>query len=178
MNITEYAIAKKLFGGGKRTGTAIKAGEIAERIYFNIHNSVEETNAILSQLTYIQTPLSEVPLYPVYANTNDGDYGSFIFICKLPAFGEPPYDNEYQIVEILSVSQGYSASYYGVSVTEHGVYNGWGCFVKHDGLIPDEYVLPMGIQLYTKGYSLTDFSGLPIGAENEKIKNVLSTTPF
>ena len=46
MNITELALYKKLFGGGfgKLEGTAIKADELVEKVYFNIYNTVEETN--------------------------------------------------------------------------------------------------------------------------------------
>lgn len=175
MNITELAMAKKLFGGGggKRGGTAIPVGQPVERIYFNIHNSIEETNALLSQLTYVQTPLMEHPICAIYANTADGNSGSFIFATK-------EGEDEYGIWEVWDIANNEGIRYFDKPNTAMGekvYFNGWEKRYKlssHYGY----YMLPSGIEVFAGGQSLTDFSGLPVGAENEKIKNVLSITPF
>ena len=81
MNITEYAINKKLFGGGKRGGTAIPAGVAVDRIYFNTNNTREETSALLSQLTYIEG-LMELPIALIYGHCDGNFEGDFIYAIK------------------------------------------------------------------------------------------------
>lgn len=170
MNITEYAIAKKLFGGGgggsgKREGTAIPVGEAVERIYFNIHNTIEETNALLSQLTFVPTMLLEYPLCPIYAHSADGATGWFVFVVKA--------EDNYAIELVTDVQQKHGVTLYrSYDRNEH---NGW---IQSTNIDP-YWIIPMGMCLsYENGQALTDYFGMPIGAENEKIKNVLSVTPF
>ena len=49
-------------GGGSVEGTAIPVGVAPQRVYFNLNNTIEQTNAYLSQLTYVQTDLFEYPI--------------------------------------------------------------------------------------------------------------------
>lgn len=172
--ITELAIAKKLFGGGigKREGTAIPAGEVVERIYFNTELPVEEMLAYLSQLTYVQTPLLEYPLCAIYANTTDGQTGIFIVASKLS-------DTNYVINLVTNVTEKDFVLLYGtpfVDSGDMGYYNGWhkARDFKHNSADFDLVVDSLGVY----GASIADFNGIPVGAENEKIKNVLSITPF
>lgn len=176
MNITEYAIAKKLFGGGgaKKDGTAIPIGEYVERIYFNTELPVEEMRASLSLLTYVQTPLSEFPLYAIYGNTADGQTGICIVVLKIS-------DSDYVLQCITNMVTMAGAILYGtpyVDSGDKGYYNGWhkpaGHFQYNSGISVDLVANSLGVS----GASLSNFSGIPVGAENEKIKNVLSITPF
>lgn len=167
MDIFELAMAKKLFGGGggKREGTAVPAGTVVEKIYFNTGNTKEETEALLSQLTFVETPFAADPIYPVYAQTADGDSGRFLFVVKITGGYAIAFSESLSADETCFVFY----SYYEESA------NGW---VYMPQGVPTN-ILPTGVQLTGgSGLSLTDFNGLPVGAENEKIKNVLSITPF
>lgn len=167
MDIFELAKAKKMFGGGKREGTAIPAGQPVKRIYFNIENTKEETNAILSQLTFVQTPLMDYPLYAVYANTEDGDLGSFVYITD-------EGEGMYHIGVVYRISTSIANAFYS-SENYSGNYNGWLPANDSETGFP---VIVGVLPVFHAGQTLTDFNGIPVGAENEKIKNVLSITPF
>lgn len=166
-NITEYAINKKLFGGGKRGGTAIPVGQTVDRIYFNTENTAEETNALLSQLTYVQTPLLPYPLYAVYANTVDGDAGSFVIVVDC---GGGVYN--ISIIEFISTSAS-TVPYNSAFGTNDIHRNGW-----WKTQVGNTFYFADCAKLRADGMTLTNFNGIPVGAENEKIKNVLSITPF
>lgn len=152
-------------GVGKLEGTAIPVGEAVDTLYFNIYNSVAETNAILSKLTYVKTALLDYPIYVAYANTHDGNSGNFITITNM---GDGVYTiaNVYNIAELL-----YMDVYDGSDGIER--YNGWS-----DRIVGQQEHITAGIRLSTWAPVITDLLGIPIGAENEKIKNVLSITPF
>ena len=169
MNITEYAMFKKMSGGGggKREGTAIKAGEVYEKIYFNTNNTSAETANILSQLTYVDAGLGD-PVYPVYANTSDGENGTFLFIMNFQ-------NGFYQIMEAKSISTMDGACYF-INDSDHSESNGWCYWIDSPSI--DVPMLVAGIPVIAYGISLTDLQGLPIGAENDKLKNVISATPF
>lgn len=160
-------------GGGKREGTAIPYGQPVERIYFNTNNTQEETRAILSQLTFVQTPLMENPIYAVYANTEDGNLGSFLFVSK--SEGDPDH---YEISEVKNIEKVDVLGYFwsGSSTID----NGWELQVALSGGSAYARISTLleGVGVCNWGTTLTDFGGLPIGTENEKIKNVLSITPF
>ena len=148
-------------------GTAIKAGEVYEKIYFNTKNSIEETNAILSQLTYVDIGIG-VPVYFAYAKTADGDTGTFVLIIN--------DGSDYQISVASSLSQARQWDLYYSDTTQKN-HNGWEPVYPYESYkeIP---LYPTFVDVYEGGQALTDLQGLPIGAENEKIKNVLSITPF
>lgn len=168
MNITELALYKKLFGGGKRTGTAIKAGEWAEKIFFNFGNSVAETNAILSKLPFLKTPFLEFPVYVAYAAANDeSGNGEFITIINAG-------NGVYSIVFIKSISDSLSDNLYLGEDGGAERYNGWAGCVSNKGIT---YVHG-GVYLSGWYTPITELFGIPVGTENDKIKNVLSITPF
>lgn len=174
MNITEYAIAKKLFGGGgsgKREGTAIPVGVPIDRIYFNINNTPEETDAILSQLTYVEGAF-DLPVYAACACTTDGNIGTFIAVFALD--GQDAGHYSIMLFDSLTTLNQVTI-YYSGAAEEGWQYNSW---IKGDGFRSypgyDTTVNSLGVNMP----SLTELMGLPVGAENEKIKNVLSVTPF
>lgn len=159
--ITQMAINAALSGGGgKREGTAIPSEKRIELIYFNINNTKEETNAILSQLTFIQTDLLPDPLYPILASSG-GSFSKplYLFVVKN---GE-----EYTIMGSIDIASGEAWRVY-CSEEWAGV-NGW---------ISDFSMPCVASAVFIGGRSASEFMGMPVGAENEKIKNVLSITPF
>lgn len=166
MDIFDLAKVKKLFGGGGgRTGTAIPADETGIRIFFNHSNTITETNAILSKLTFVQTPFLEYPVYLVYANFFTSTIGAVIVVINL--------GGEYIISVVDNVNAGSGTDLYNsLNGNNEGSFNGWNELCTDLG-----NALPQGILPGTAA-ALTDFNGIPVGAENEKIKNVISVTPF
>ena len=168
--ITQMAMnAAQSGGGGKREGTAIPYGESVDKIYWNTSLTREETDAILAQLTYIETPFFVDPINAIYANTADGDTGYFILALKEMKGGEL----RYRVIFITRVSTKNIIAQYDTAQSE-AYPNGWGYPIENG-----QNYIASGIHLYNPSeQALTDFNGIPVGAENEKIKNVLSITPF
>ena len=164
----EYFLSKITGGGGSVEGTAIPVGVPVEKIYINANNTLEQTKAYLSQLTYVQTPFFAFPIYPIFACVGDGGEGLYLFVIK--------YDTHYELIGCSSLEKEIGCMIYTnddrkQSNRTEGVY---------DYRINDSGVVLVNKPYYieSKRASLTDLNGLPIGAENEKIKNVLSITPF
>ena len=166
MDIFELAKAKKMFGGGKREGTAVKAGEVVERIYFNTKLTAEETNAILSQLTFVNG------FYTAYVCANMATMkGHLISVSRR--------DNGYIItyqddLAGTNVHVLFNIPYY----TEQT--NGWDGEIDpiYDGFSVCRVSRYIDLTITDSMQPLTEGMGMTVGAENEKIKNVLSITPF
>lgn len=176
-DIFDLAIAKKMFGGGKREGTAVPADKSVERIYFNTANTREQTNALLSQLTYIEGVM-EYPMHIIYANsaisTSKGWADCLILALK---------DGDNYMLEELFMNSGgdIDAQYfYNSNNAEWEQTNGWYGAPKnwYDGLQCDFYSVDSIFVACAGSLNSSAIDGIPIGAENEKIKNVLSITPF
>lgn len=143
-------------------GTKIPIGTWVGTIYFNTGNTVAETNEILGRLTYVQTPLLPRPIYPIFAYTSDGMSGVFIFAVDMGG----------GLYNITWASDLTGSSY--VDVFKGQIDNANNGFMT---------LGVGGITALFNGFdvnfsSLSDFSGLAVGSENEKIKNVMSITPF
>jgi hypothetical protein len=148
--------------------TAIPVGEPVERIYFNTNLSVEEVNSYLSQLTYVNAGF-EYPINVIFASGYN-----FLIAAKISEYNyflahntEPNmYDNVVTLYTSLNLSgwKGYPCS---IMVPDE------------DGTETDMQVseIKFGSLDMPNDASLTSLYGIPVGAENEKIKNVLSITP-
>lgn len=141
-------------------GTAIPVGEVIDRIYFNTNLTIAKTNAILSQLTYVQTPLFEYPLYVPFLY-DDGDELFTVLIIKA--------DNQY----IIWLNRSGDIS----TAQPVGVFDSRGWRTYFSGTDFDIEGEMSSVYAQQK-YSLSEWNGIPIGAENEKIKKVISITPF
>ena len=163
MNIVEYAKLRKMLGGGGTPSkpTAIPTGKVVDKIYFNANLSNEQVDAYLSQLTYVDIGVGN-PLNLLYVQTSDYNGGIFVFAGK--------FDDGYGIFCWNTVStQSGTVMYTSTSG------------VAHDQLISGDtkvFIPYVQYDLTCEEPILNDFMGVPIGAENEKIKNVLSITPF
>jgi hypothetical protein len=162
----EMFLSKISSGGGSVEGTAIPVGVRVEKIYFNMGLSTEEMKAYLSQLTYVDIGLG-YPVNVVFASDRN-----FLLVMQVVggyhiAHNTVPYfDGNEIILYEMGGREWYSISRY------KGYDDGMGGE-------EDEVVSRCGIgALFLENTSLADFNGFPIGAENEKIKNVLSITPF
>lgn len=167
--ITEIAINRKMYGGGKREGTAIPVSEIAERVYFNTSASKEEVDAVLSQLPYVQTDLFAVPIYIAYLEVTSWN-PSFMFGILI-AQHEEGYD--------IRAMRGNINDPGGVG--ESIVYNavaGWGANIADGGFDISGHISSVLCNDTECDYAPSDYNGLPIGAQNELINGVLSITPF
>lgn len=167
----EIFLSKITGGGGSVEGTAIPVGEKVEKIYFNTNLSIEETNAYLSQLTYVEG-ITNYPCYIVFANSKGFGIGI-----------EKQDEETYRIFHLSFKSNGemwfttYFRGQWFTLVTEQKYGEEY-----YTQLDPTLAIIPSAIFSDIDGgdlgSSLNDFDGFPIGAENEKIKNVLSITPF
>lgn len=175
----EEIFLSKISGSGDTIapveGTAIPVGVPVEKIYFNTNNTIEQTNAYLSQLTYVQTDLIEYPLYPVYAYVRDGVLRGIAVLSMGNNSFVIGYVNGNGSLKVLygddtahtgwetQINNGYEYSvatdFMGNNLTYANLHNG------------------VFLELSNADFS-ADLDGLPVGAENEKIKNVLSITPF
>lgn len=174
MNIMEYAKFKKMFGGGGSPasveGTAIPMDYVPKFLYFNINNTPTETNAYLSQLTYVQTDLYEYPISGIcgYYLTETNMLG----ICAERVPDGEAFNYKIHVMTTTSATEIYDSS------NEHWVeWNNGFNEANQDTYAYFSYKMmycgyPMDASI------LTEFMGLPLGLENEKIKNVLSITPF
>lgn len=179
MDIFELAKAKKLFGGGggKREGTAIPYGQPVNRIYFNTESTKEEKDALLSQLTYVDVGLAN-PVSFIYANTLNGDVGNYIYAAN---------DNgTYEIILLMGLTAE-TAKQYTIYNSYFDSPGGWWTHSElaflyevngHNHGVYQTLMIPYAMDMIDSGTTLTEFMGVPIGTENEKIKNVLSITPF
>jgi hypothetical protein len=160
----EYFLSKITGGGGSPAiveGTAIPVGAPVDTIYFNANLSNEQIDAYLSQLTYTDIGFGN-PVSLLYAQTSDYNSGIFLFVSQ-------GYDG-YAVLCWNTISNQYGAIMYSSTVgipneqynTEHSKVSI--PYVQYDITCEEPVII--------------DFMGLPIGAENKKIKNVLSITPF
>ena len=150
-------------------GTAIPVGEPVERIYFNTNLTIEETNAYLSQLTYVQTPLADVPISLIWACVNESLDGHIFFATDIG-------DNRYEIYYMNSMANDIQVYIFSTSGWWYIPLTSLGANSVYP---PDFLVNGMSFKVTPSGsFCPTDFQGLPIGLENEKIKNVMSITPF
>ena len=147
-------------------GTAIPVGVTVNKIYFNTNLSVEETNAYLSQLTYVDVGAG-VPVH-VVAHSAYGEKGVRCLLVVLKIA-----ENDYQICMFGADLQNTDFTTYDSHAFYKSITGGWefGFVVATDW----NGVLSC-IDWYANIYN--DFNGIPVGADNEKIKNVLSITPF
>lgn len=163
MDIFDLAKAKKMFGGGggKREGTAVPVGEEIERIYFNINSPQEETKAILSQLTFILTDLFPSPIYPILATTGS-QFAPPIYLFAVKTGGN------YRIMGCTDISV--KETLFTLYSSTEGFGKGWITLFNNVPIVVST--------LFTVSSGMTELMGTPIGTENEKIKNIVSITPF
>lgn len=153
-----------------RDGTAIDPTKAYRCMYYNYSQTVEDTVEALSKLTYVQTPLLDYPIYAIYANTTDGNVGYFIIATKMS-------ETIYEISMVHEISTAGYTGFFSSNPTYTVAFNGW--VLSPSSVDVKAYFIPEGVY-FSKNfdYCLTDFNGIPVGQENEKIKNVISATPF
>ena len=156
---------------GVNEGTAIPRGEHVDKIYFNTSLPQDETNEILSQLTYTPMPGFDGPVNILYAWANEnmdghviiaaqteledeeGRTGHYIIYFNSPfredaSFGTPILFNPRHHLDIIPGN--------GWDYRLYGELNNWGYI--HSGSISLLGFADSGFQ------ALTEFNGLPIGA--------------
>lgn len=179
-DIFELAKAKALIGGGgKRTGTAVPRGVAVDRIYFNTSLTPEEVNSYLSQLTYYDSGgvIEGGQVAVIYASFDENYKGHIIFVATAE---HPNYGNIYFIYYRNTISGTYNEFAIFTDeryASEELSVNGW--YGQRMELAYSTIMFGCNlIELVPKGQPMDSLGGVPVGAENEKIKNVLSITPF
>ena len=133
-------------------GTQIPSTGYIEKIYFNTSLNIDELIDIFSNLTYYQTPFLDNPLYPILFTTS----GRVIFI-------EKSSSGNYTIINAGNVADQTS----GTIIFASKIINGKIEIASFD-------ISECNINENV----INEYSGLPIGAENSKLKSLVSTTPF
>lgn len=144
---------KTLVGQDKEyNGTAVPNSGYVEKVYFNTSLNIDELIDIFSNLTYYQTPFLDNPLYPILFTTS----GRVIFI-------EKSSSGNYTIINAGNVVDQTSGTIIFASKINNGKIEIASFDISECNI--NENVI-------------NEYSGLPIGAENSKLKSLVSTTPF
>lgn len=134
---------------GKWQSVTVPNNNHIENVYFNTKLDDSEIISILSQVTYIQTPFLDYPLYPILCTES----GSPVVIAvKLS-------NTEYEIDIITDiVNETYERIYSSYLI------NGVKGFYKNNYKI--------------NAVAINNYNGLEVGVENDKLSLLVSTIPF
>lgn len=166
VDVSQYASAEVSVPAPSLKGTAVPIGKPIDKIYFNTSLSTQETINYLKELTYIQTDLLPTPIYCPFIMDTGINLSEFVAVLIAKNA-----QNDYSLFVVNSKLTGNGYELQG-SKSIFLAIGGWHLeiTVGVDGSVNELNAL--------NNPSLSDFQGLPIGLENEKIKNVISMTPF
>lgn len=136
----------------KWSGTIVPNDSNVEKVYFNTSLNIDEILSILSSLTYYQTPFISNPIYPILFTTS----GRVIFV-------EKSSNGNYTIINAGNVADQTSGT------------------IIFASKINNEKIEIASFDISECNINenvINDYSGIPIGAENDKITSLVSTTPF
>lgn len=166
IDVSQYASAEVSVPAPSLEGTAVPIGKPIDKIYFNTSLSTQETINYLKELTYIQTDLFSEPVYCPFIMSTSSDSLDLVFIL----ISKSEEENNY-IITLNSINL---SGEYSIADKIFGATYDKGWYQERiagvDGSVN-------ALNAFNNP-SLSDFQGLPIGLENEKIKNVISMTPF
>ena len=141
----------------KWQGTVVPNSGYVEKVYFNNKLSADEVYNILSQLTYIETPFLTYPVYPILF-ANDGN--PVMFVAKY----------------IGSVS---NLTYYDIFLSTDITNPETAVTILNMDSSNDILIVEFNNTEYTINKEvINDYSGLPIGIQNDLISSLVSSTPF
>lgn len=154
-------------GGGSSaslTGTPVPVGEYVERIYFNTLKTEEEVEEVLSKLTYRDITLG--------GNTNKSNivWGGTGYVTKglcITKYTDQETDR-YNIV-LVQIREDHLSEGYVI----YDSYGGW----KQDIMLIEDQTYAISY-IIPNAESITEFMGVPIGTQNELLKDIISSTPF
>lgn len=154
--------------GGNVTGTAVPVNANVDKIYFNNNVSADYWYSKLELLTYLETPYIPIPIYPI---TFSSDATKIILITKI--FNDSEHLFEYSI-GIFNLNTMSSIELVEVGFTQIIINNNSlsGKIVIYNDSLVTNYSYQYGT------YSIDEFNGLPIGNQNELLKDLISITPF
>lgn len=133
--------------------TVVPNDAYVEKVYFNSNLTVDEVVNILSTLTYYQTPFLRFPIYPILFSAT----GSPVVFAVRADMGEKG------IVYEINIAYDLANSVYDRIFLSYEAEVSAG-FYKSECNINENVI--------------NDYSGIPIGIENSKLKSLVSTTPF
>ena len=143
-NVDTQALYRvKEIESGNITGSTIPTSGFVDTIYYNTSLNNGEVDAILSGLTYLDTPLLGYPLYPILLSA---DGTPIVIVLK--------QDNTYHIQVITDMA---NENFFEIYRSEIG-------FTENKTVINKEVI--------------NEYSGLPIGFENDKLTNLIFTSPL
>jgi len=155
---TPFANEKVLYRvGGGFSGTIVPNTGYVEKVYFNDKLSAEEVYNILSQLTYVEIPISDALVYPILF-ANDGN--PVVFITK--SIGDVSGFTYYNIFSATDITNSETA----INVLRIDYPN-------------DILIVEFNYTEYTINKEvINDYSGLSVGTQNNLISSLVSSTPF
>ena len=157
-----FVVGVGLKTDAKTTEKITNNGFVSE-IYFNFNLSNDELTEIFRSVNYIQTPLLNNPIYPILCKE---DYSLMLFITKIDddesrihydlGYTSSPNPNDYiQLYELYIPFSEQAVEYNDVSN------NKW-----------------YKINLDINSNVVDNYSGIPVGTENEKLVDLFSVKPF
>jgi hypothetical protein len=157
-----------IFEGGKLQGTVVPNSGIVEKLYFNTNMPVSELKEILnSSITWTDASVLGPSLatagfefYPVLAYTRPSGSTVVPFVLAMKRYTRDITDHKAGEIEMGLVEFTTLSEVEGFYVDSKG---GWRTFNN---------------PFYLGFEVLPELSGLPIGFQNEVLKNIISTTPF
>ena len=148
-------------------GTAVPTNQVVEKIYFNHYLSDEEWVSMLDTLTYIETPLLPIPICPIYFSST----GNPIIIIENHSTITRSVYNFTAITDISTQTFTNLAQFQKVTDNMIDQYvHLWNTTISNS--------LNSDYSYNANAYGIDNYSGLPIGYNNELLKNYISITPF
>lgn len=132
-------------------GTTIPDNGMVEKIYFNRNLSYDEVTDILKSLRFVDTPFTSDPVYPIV-----------LFSGGLCFFVVDESDSKYAIYGTTDITNPSLATVVFSNFTFDDKM-GWHLIVDY---------------IDTNANVVSEYSGLPIGSQNDKLSSLFSTTPF
>ena len=152
--VGEEDVVYKLVSGG----TQVPNSGYVDMVYYNYNLTIEETNNILSQLTYIQTPLHQKPISGLLLTENE------MGIIAVD------WGDGYEFLYLPNLTGTAWVTLFNSSATTNTSLDGWNSFEETE----EAYRLLGTFEANV----LSNYNGIPIGTENDKITSLFSTTPF
>lgn len=145
------------------SGTVVPNSGMVETIHFNTNLSTNEVVKELEKLTYVETPLAPFPVSVLFATE---DFSKVIIATKYTyTSGDLSGQVDYDIYEFTNFGQDSetTTTLFSTMLTQ-----------------PEDagWKVENGYYIEANKNVINDYSGLPIGTENDKISSLFSLTPI
>ena len=137
-----------------RGGTAVPNSGYVDTVYFNTEINENDIQNLIDTLPLYQTPFFDYPVYPLLFSSD------FEFGIMLSVVDDDLYGKIYMIAYANAITNKTTILYYKTDNSEQ----------LYTPLTTEELEIHKEV--------IAEYSGLPIGTENDKLANLISSTPF